>query len=188
VQPRRGREGAPAQEAQQQRAAFAALYLRYRDRVFRYVRSRTPTDEDAADLTQQIFVQALDRLHRFQPQRGLFAAWLFTIARNTLADHHRRRRVLVAWDLLPESLQPVLPQTPEAAIVRREDLARLRSAIQALNAQKRELLILRFVAVLTTREIAAVLGTSEVAIRQRLVRTLQTLATQFDDISKESTP
>src|SRR5947209_11230667 len=56
-------------------AAFAALYHRYRDRVYWYVRTRTTTEEDAADLTQHVFVQALDALGQYRPHRGSFAAW-----------------------------------------------------------------------------------------------------------------
>src|SRR5688500_13466750 len=63
-------------------AAFGALYDRYYARIWRYLRARLGSDDDAADLTQQVFLQALDALPRYQ-ERGLpFAAWLFRIARN----------------------------------------------------------------------------------------------------------
>src|SRR5690348_5272389 len=70
-----GDEGTLIQAARDDPAAFVALYHRYRDRIYWYVRTRTPLEEDAADLTQQIFVQALDALAQYRPHRGPFAAW-----------------------------------------------------------------------------------------------------------------
>jgi RNA polymerase sigma-70 factor (ECF subfamily) len=148
--------------------------------VYWYVRTRTPTDDDAADLTQQIFMRALDALAQFQPRRGSFAAWLFTIARNTLANYHRRQRPTVPWDLIPESLHPASAACPEAEALRREDLARLGALIQTLSADRREVLVLRFVAGLTVGEVAAVTGKREAATRKQLSRTLHALAAQFE--------
>lgn len=163
-------------------AAFAPLYRRYRDRVYWYVRTRTATDEDAADLTQQIFAQAVAALGQYRPGRGPFAAWLFAIARNALANFHRRQRPTVAWDALPGALQPVAVDDPLAAALRREDLERLHALFDALDADKRELLALRFVARLTVGEIAAVIGKSEAATYKRLTRTLRALAVQFEGV------
>lgn len=166
--------------AQRQRAAFAPLYHRYRDRIYWYVRTRTPDADDAADLTQQIFVRVLDGLAQFRPERGSFAAWLFTIARNTLANDRRRHRPTVTWDLVPESLHAASARGPEAEALRREDLARLAALIQAIGAGTRELLVLRFMAGLTVGEIAAVIGKGEAATRKQLARTLQRLAADFE--------
>lgn len=77
---------------QAQPAAFAMLYHRYFERIHAYLRSRTGDAEDAADLTQQVFLQALDALPRYRHGRVPFAAWLFRIAHNVAIDHHRRRR------------------------------------------------------------------------------------------------
>jgi RNA polymerase sigma-70 factor (ECF subfamily) len=81
--------------------AFAPLYERYRDRVYWYVRTRTASSEDAADLLQQVFLQALDRIDQYSPQKGPFVAWLFGIARHVVSSHNRRRRPNVSWDLIP---------------------------------------------------------------------------------------
>jgi len=165
-------------------AAFAPLYRRYRDRVYWYVRARTATDEDAADLTQQIFAQAVAALGQYRPRRGSFAAWLFAIARHALANVHRRHRPTIAWDALPAALHPVAADDPLTATLRREDLGRVRALVDALDADKRELLVLRFVARLTIREIAVVIGKSEAATHKRLTRTLHALAVQFEGVDQ----
>src|SRR5579871_5630622 len=65
--------------AQVDPVAFEPLYTRYRERVYRYVRTRLSSDEDAADLTQQVFLQAMAALPRYRPQGVPFAVWLFRI-------------------------------------------------------------------------------------------------------------
>lgn len=173
-------EGALVRAALANPAAFAPLYRRYRDRVYWYVYTRTADHDDAADLTQQIFVRALDALAQYQPRRGSFAAWLFGITRHALATFQRRRRPTITWDLLPGAMQPVAPDDPAAALLRQEDLARLHTLFDALDADKRELLALRFVARLTAAEIAVVIGKSEAATQKQLRRILHALAAHFE--------
>lgn len=91
-------EASLVRAAQADPRLFAALYQRYADRVYADLRARTSLPEDAADLTQQAFLQALDALPDYRPGRAPFAAWLFRIARNIAVDHHRRHRQTVTWD------------------------------------------------------------------------------------------
>jgi RNA polymerase sigma-70 factor (ECF subfamily) len=164
--------------AQRDRAAFGALYELHVDRVFAYLRSRTQSDDDAADLTQQVFLQALDAMSRYE-DRGLpFVAWLMRIARNAAASFHGRRRQTTAWDLLPPALGPATEGDLAAYVARGDTLQRL---FAGLDPQTRELLILRFGAQLTIAEIAAVVSASEAAIRMRLIRTLRKLRENYHD-------
>ncbi len=167
--------------AREDPAAFEMLYHRYRDRVYGYLRTRTTTDEDAADLTQHVFLRVLDALPQYQARRGPFAPWLFGIARNMAVDFHRRRRVTVALDLVPLALQIAAEDDVEAAALRHEAFVRLSILFRALDADRRELLILRFVAKLTVANIAALIGKREDATRKYLARTLHMLKEQYDD-------
>jgi RNA polymerase sigma-70 factor (ECF subfamily) len=167
--------------AQEDPAAFGVLYERYADRVYSYLRARTDNAEDAADLTQQVFLQALAALPRYKARKVPFAAWLFRIARNLAINFHQRRRKTVAWDLLPEFLQPMMQDDMFARMARGEEYARLAVLFGALDADTRELLVLRFAARLTAAEIASVTGKSVGATRMRLSRTLRALKEQYDD-------
>ncbi len=176
-----GSDAALVEAARTDAATFERLYLGYRDRIYWYLRGRTADDEDAADLTQQVFLRVLDALPQYQPRRGPFAAWLFGIARNMATDAHRRRRTTVAWEAVPAALQPVDETDLEAATLRRDDLDRLDALVRALEPEKREVLALRFAARLTVPEIAAVIGKREDATRKYLARTLHTLKERYDD-------
>jgi Sigma-70 region 2 len=80
------------QQARDDPSLFTPLYNLYRDRIYWYLRARVSSDEDAADLTQQVFLRALERLHQYQERKGPFAAWLFAIARHAASNSHRRPR------------------------------------------------------------------------------------------------
>jgi RNA polymerase sigma-70 factor (ECF subfamily) len=169
-------------DAQRDPRAFDALYRRYLTRVYRYTRAHTASDEDAADLTQQIFLRALDALPRYRAGPAPFGGWLFRIASNTLVDAHRRRApAQIALDALPEALHPHAGHEPEATALRAESLARLRELVAALDAEKRELLALRFAARLSSPEIAAAVGKSPAAVQKQLTRILHALKEQYHD-------
>jgi RNA polymerase sigma-70 factor (ECF subfamily) len=167
--------------AQADPRAFGPLYRRYLGRVYRYVRAHAPSDDDAADVTQQVFLRALDALPGFQTQGAPFAAWLFRIARNAAVDAQRRRRPALALERLPEALEPVGERDPEETVLRAEALERLRRMIDELDAQKRELLALRFAGQLSSTEIAAAVGKQPEAVRKMLTRTLHALKEHYHD-------
>lgn len=165
-------------EARKNPATFDALYERYLDRVYAYVRARTTSPEETADVTQQVFMQALDALPRYRGPS--FAAWLFRIAHNVVADAHRHRRSHASWDSLPDHAQPSAPDDVETGVLVAETEAHLHHLISALPPDKRELLTLRYAAGLRTAEIAAVLGKTDAAVRQQLSRLVQKLQEDYD--------
>src|SRR6266568_289845 len=164
--------------AQVHRSAFAPLYQRYLPRVYCYVRARLASDEDAADLTQQIFLQVLDALPDYQPRGAPFAAWLFQIARNAVVDFYRRHKTVVSWDSLPGVLQTT-EQDMDASLVHQERLAHLKTLLAQLDPTQRELLALRFAAGLSAPQIALVVGKSHAAVKKQLTRLLHTLKEQY---------
>ena len=158
---------------------FGALYERHMPRVYRYLLTRTASRDEAADLTQLVFVRALDSLANYRPDRAPFVTWLFRIARNAATDAHRRRKSTVSWDGLPEVPSVVDGHDPEAAALRRERLNRLREHLERIDAPKRELLALRFAGELSLREIAFVVGKSDAAVKKQLARTIAKLKENY---------
>jgi RNA polymerase sigma-70 factor (ECF subfamily) len=174
-------DGALVAEALEHDCAFDALYCRYLPRVYRYLRTYTESDEDAADLTQHVFLRVYEALPRYRPGSAPFSAWLFRIARNAATDAFRRRRRALPWDHIPEAWHPFSAADPEAHSLQRERLNDLRVAVGRLDDEKQELLALRFAAGLTSAEIAALVGRSEGAVKRQLSRILQVLREHYDD-------
>jgi RNA polymerase sigma-70 factor (ECF subfamily) len=155
--------------------AFATLYGRHRDSVFRYLRARCTNDDDALDLTAVTFERALVAIPKYRPLGGGFAAWLLRIARNAAIDHSRRQRVRPAAAALAEAERQPARDDPEAVAIAADENRRLRALVRALPEPQRDALALRYSAGLTARQIGAVIGKSEEATQKLITRALSDL-------------
>lgn len=169
------------EEAKTNPQCFEPLYARYVAKIYQYMRTRTSSDEDAADLTQQVFLQALHALPKYRSQGKPFAAWLFRIAQCTAASKFRKRKDALSWDLLPEAFHYSLEQEPETLLLHQEHFTRLRQLLSSLSPSKRELLALRYAAGLSSSEIALVVGKSHASVKKQLTRILHTLKECYHD-------
>ncbi len=149
-------------------AVFAEAYVRFRLSVYRYLRARGATDEDALDLTAVTFERAFANRHTFRPRDGGLGAWLLRIARNAAIDAHRRRR--------PE-LSLVDHEDPRQAAADRAQHAHeeVRDAVAGLPEVQRDAIWLRYAGGLNAREIGHVLGKSEAAVQKQIQRGLEAL-------------
>lgn len=166
--------------AQADPRAFEVLYRRYRQSIYRYLLARLSSPDDAADVTQQVFLKALEFLPKYRDRGSPISAWLFRIARNAVIDRSRSRRRSTTWEHVAESEQPIEHITPESEALRHEAMRHFDALIAPLDEDKRDLLSLRFVAELTTPEIARILGKSDAAVRVQLSRTLKILKEHHD--------
>jgi RNA polymerase sigma-70 factor, ECF subfamily len=176
-----GPDDAIVAAAQADPAAFGAIYERYLPRVYRYLAAKSASPEDAADLTQAVFVKAFDGLGRFRPGPTPFASWLFRIARNASVDQHRRTRPSTSWEFVPD-LEGDGADSPETSLLKAERLAQLRIALAGLDRSKRDLLALRYAGGLTVAEIAPLVGKRPEAVKKQLQRILQDLKEHYRDL------
>lgn len=160
--------------ARQDPEAFGQLYLRYVRSIYNYIFYRTGDPEEAEDLTSQVFLQALQHLSRFRDRGIPFAAWLFRIAHNLVANWHRDRHRRPTVPLSENVHEPVSDRV-EATLERQEDRERLLAAMRRLPPERQQLLILKFVEGMSNAEIAQIMGRSEGAVRVLYHRTLEAL-------------
>lgn len=162
--------------AQRDRQAFAPLYERYAEPLYRFTRSRLGSDAAAEDVVASTMLWAMEHLERFDPQRGSFAAWLFTIAARRTTDQLRRRgrRPRLLTRLRRDA--DVAHNDVEDTLLRRDDAHRLWQALAHLPAQDQELVLLRYSTELSSVEIGVVLGIPASTVRVRLMRSLRRLA------------
>jgi RNA polymerase sigma-70 factor (ECF subfamily) len=159
--------------------AFRRLYRALYAAIEAYVARRVPAPADAEDLVARTFEKLLARLEQFDPARGSVRMWCFGIARNLVIDHHRASGRSAPTD--PAILDRDVARAgddPLEHMLRDEHSARLLALVQALPADHRELLALRFGEGLSTREIATLLDLGEAAVRQRLSRIRRELERQ----------
>lgn len=155
--------------------AFEPLYEKYNVPIYRWMYRETRDPETAADFTAQMFVQAIQHLESYKPERATsFRSWLFTIARNLLRDSWRRYR--------PRGSMPEVVDAspgPEEIAVHRTVLDDLRVALDKLPERQAEIVELRL-AGLTIREIAEIQGTSEDATKTAQTRAFKSLRTSME--------
>lgn len=165
---------ADVRAAQADRAAFGALYRRYVERVYGYCFYLLGDHHDAEDATERTFVSALSAIGKFRDEGSTFRAWLFRVAHNEIANALRRRdRHRTAR--LDATAEPHAPDDPPALVAAADQRRALRDAVGRLAGDRRQVIILRFVDGLTTREIADVLDRSEGAVRVLQHRALRDL-------------
>ena len=168
--------GVGAEENANQR--FVRLYRQLFPPLHGYVRFRVSDIQTAEDLTSQVFERALSRLATVREPDGV-RAWLFTIARNAITDHYRRRRS-VADLQAAEDLEHLWIDSPETEAIQRDEWRRVVTYLASLEERERELIGLKFAAGLTNREIGQVLDLSEANVAQIIHRAIVKLRRRFE--------
>ena len=161
--------------AKANRAAFATLYRRYVEKVYRYVYSRVGNSVESEDLTAQVFEDAINSLPKYQSQ-GRFAGWLFTLAYRRCADYHR----LPGTQSITDQFTSDLANDPMEQVIRQEDYQHLERILLDLKEEEKELLRLHFAAGLTYVEMGQVLRRNTGAIKMAMSRLIQRLKSQWE--------
>jgi RNA polymerase sigma-70 factor (ECF subfamily) len=143
--------------------AFAALYDRHAERVFRHVMYRVANQSDAEDLTQQVFLQAWRAIDRYQRTGAPFVAWLLTIAYHIVVSHTRRNKPTSTLELEPATNERW--SDPEGETMSRFERQAVREAILHLKPDQQQVIIMRFVEHFDHADVAAALGKSEGYVR-----------------------
>src|SRR3984885_2022079 len=164
------------------------LIVRYQHRLMRYLLYLTGNREMAEDLFQEVWMRVLVRGAQFNGQ-ARFDTWLFTIARNLVIDH-RRKRTMSSLDELfetgsdddrPMSVEVADSQpTPFDSFSSIEDREHISTALLQLDTLYREVLVLRFHEELTLEEIAKVTRAPLSTVKSRLYRGLAAIKPKLE--------
>lgn len=157
--------------------AFGAIFDHYHDPVYRYIVSRVHSPADAEDLTQHVFVKALEALPRYEARGIPFGGWLFRLARNAVIDFVRTRHDHA--DLGDAIGRADGEAGPDDVAIVRQDLDAMASALATLTDEQREAIALRFFAGLSAREAAVAMGKQEGTIRGLQFRAIAALRRQL---------
>jgi RNA polymerase sigma factor (sigma-70 family) len=166
--------------------AFGRLYEEHVWNVYGFFGYRVGSRQEAEDLTQATFENALKAFHRFDERRASFQTWVMTIARNLLIDHYRSDR---------SSQQQGMGTAAETEAVLGDQVSEehelgiapdLESALDGLGARERELIALRFGGDLTTQQIADLTDLTVANVQQILSRSLRRLRAELEGAGREA--
>jgi RNA polymerase sigma-70 factor (ECF subfamily) len=155
--------------------AFAALYSLHLNAIYRYIYFRTGDQQDAEDLTEQVFLKAWEALSNYRPVGRRFINWLYRISHNIVVDHHRRNKLIADDPLNETGLADNVQDLALERIIQSEENAALAVAIKKLPEEYQQIIILRFIEGLGHADVARILEKSEVACRGMQYRALNSL-------------
>jgi len=156
--------------SQKDPARFANLYERYFYRVYAFALARTGEQSMAEDVTSETFRRAFQNLSSFQWRGVPFSSWLFRIAANAATDLRSKGGRQTPLEELRED-----PVDPSDELAQVEERVQLFELVDRLPGDQRQVIILRFAQEKRAKEIAAVMGRSEGAVKQLQLRALQSL-------------
>ncbi len=161
------------------RACFGELVSRYSVRLYRFLRHRTSNAHDAEDLVQDTFVRAFENIGRYRSSY-CFSTWLFTIARrlasSRLRSLRRSQRVVEMNSGVPE---------PGDVLAQQETRQSLWAAARGLSPNQYQVLRLRYAEDMSIKQIAKVMGKSQVSVKVLLYRARVHLAERLQKITAE---
>ena len=156
------------------------LIEKYQHRLLRYLLHLTGRRELAEDFFQETWIRVLERGSQYDG-RHEFSTWLFTIARNLVIDHLRRKRpasldsLADADDAIPSDIPATGQLSAFDATVQREQNEQISAGMQHIAAEYRETLVLRFQEGMSLEEIATLTGTPLGTVKSRIYRGLSAL-------------
>jgi len=152
-----------------------ALYDAYHDKVLAYLTSRTDSREDARDLCHDVFEQVFRSMPRYDPSKASVSTWIYQITRFTLIDHIRKRRP-------SEQLTGDIPAEDvlEEKLLQKETLERLAAALNALEQEERDIVILRYYKGYSLTEISALTGISYGMVKVKHKKALRRIGAELE--------
>ena len=147
--------------------AFARLYEGYFDKIYRYIVIKVGNETEAEDMTQQVFLNALQSISSFRWQGAPFSAWLYRIAHNQVVDYYRMKpkRPTTFDDPPIDTSDSSKDADPQRVTERNLSIEQLVKASQQLTEAQREVISLRFTSDLSTAEVAKIMGKSQGAVK-----------------------
>ena len=156
------------------RDAFTELVRRHEDRVFALATRLMGNRQDARDATQEVFLQLLRKLDRYE-SRAAFTTWLYRVAANVCYDllRQRRRQPVLAPEADPPPLEDPRAGEPFIGVELRPELSR---ALAELSEDFRTVVVLHDIEQLRYQDIADALDIPVGTVKSRLSRGRQELA------------
>jgi RNA polymerase sigma-70 factor (ECF subfamily) len=159
--------------------AFAEIYRRFQPAVFRYVRFRVSDENTAEDLTAAVFERMVEKIDTFSYRGRPILAWLYTIARNAVIDHHRRSGYITTLPLKEGLVHH--DQHVEGHAERRIFQEKLSAVMQYLTEEQRQVIQLKFFEQMKNREVAQIMGKTVGAVKSLQHRALAALRRYLEE-------
>lgn len=158
--------------------AFEVLYVRYFERISRYIYHRVEDKETAFDITSTVFYNALKNLSSYKNKGFPFSSWLYKIAFNEIQQHYRRTKSQPILSLNDKAVSEIIENIPENEYPIND--TQLFEALGSLKDDEIEIINMRFFENRSFKEIADILELGESACKMKLYRILEKIKLTFN--------
>ncbi|CAG5087286.1 RNA polymerase sigma factor [Parvicella tangerina] len=152
---------------------FGPLYRKYYTDIFRYIWKRVGEEELAATLVSNVFVKALQSIHKYTYRGVPFSAWLYQIARNEINLFHRANQRSRTVTMETYQLKEVVSEMNEDD--NEENLQLLLNGLEHLQPEELELLEMRYFEKRSFKEVSEILQIKEGTAKVKMHRIIQKL-------------
>lgn len=173
------------------KSAWNAVSTEYTGDLFGFVIRLVGFNRSVAeDIVQDVWLESLNRIRHYDPDRGEFRTWIFAIARRRVAACWRRRDSAAECEALPDDILPDPQLLPTELLDRLDRSAVVRAALLSMAPARRRALVAKYQDEKTVAEIAAAEGKSVKAIESLLSRAREELrgllGPHFDSMTQEN--
>ncbi|HPT75149.1 MAG TPA: sigma-70 family RNA polymerase sigma factor [Defluviitaleaceae bacterium] len=159
-------------------SAFEELIIEHESKVYNIAYRILNNEEDAKDLSQEVFIKAFNSLHKFREDSS-FSTWLYRIAMNTYIDELRKRKGRESYSIdrdiqtdegtIPREFQDK-QLNPEEELMNKELASQIQWALNHLSETYKEVIILRDFQGFDYKQISQILGCSLGTVKSRISR------------------
>jgi RNA polymerase sigma-70 factor, ECF subfamily len=154
----------PSQQKNENERRLIALYDEYYDKVAHYAYARIGDKVEAEDIASEVFLKALKSIKTYEEQGVPMQAWLFKIAHNLVVDYYRR---ISKVQTVPIDKVEITDNNDPAELAEKQiEIDGMKTAMQKLTEDQRQVLQLRFFGGLTSREVADVMNKTDGSVRE----------------------
>lgn len=164
-------------EAKKDPKRFGPLYSKYHEQIFRYVYQRMDSQEMAFDVTSQVFIKAMNNLHKYEYRGVPFSSWLYRIAKSELYQAFRDRKARKTVNVESFHLFEVIEEMEEDD--NSLNKKKLFQCLSLLKEKDLQMIELRYFEKRSYREIGEILEIAENNAKVRSFRALEKLKTLF---------
>ncbi|HEY3373600.1 MAG TPA: sigma-70 family RNA polymerase sigma factor [Candidatus Aquicultor sp.] len=156
--------------------AFGQIYDHYYNKIFNFVYYKVGSKVEAEDLTEQVFLKALENIAGFEWRGVPFSSWLFRIASNLVVDFYRARKYEIVDIEDHINIQVDDVWGPEQSALRELERNEIVDAIKMLTEEQQQVITLRFIGGLSNEEVAQAINKSVNAVKALQHRAIGTLS------------
>lgn len=159
---------------------FTYIFETYYKRIYNYIYYRVNCNEEAEDLTSQVFEKVMFKIGTYSESKSPFEVWLFAIARNIINDYFRSLKKYKFFSIDKIENLTSVEKNPEDILVKAETNDKLLKALSILSRRERNIVAFKFGGNLKNKEIAEILDITESNVGVILYRTMKKLKTEME--------